>query len=408
MRVPFEKCPGKEATVSGRTFPVQIECFDLLLHDGTIHDGGYRTMSAADNLDAIRKGIDEVDEAITRLLEKRMDYVREVAAYKQRTGMAIHDPAREQKILERILSKVDNPAYKASIASVYTAIMKASRDFQARLLSMPSESSGAKYGLIGKKLSHSLSPKIHDLLFGEMGIPGQYDLVEASPEELPGLLERLKSLGYRGVNVTIPYKKDIMPYLDSLSDEAAHIGAVNTICLTEGYRGYNTDYDGFGMALEVCGAKTQGARCAVLGSGGAARAVVAYLKDHGAATITLVSRDPESAVQKFPGLAGISLDAFSARGYDLVINTTPVGMYPDVDRSPLRKDQLDGAGFVMDLIYNPEKTVLLRYAEELGIRHDNGLYMLVAQAFRAEEIWQGKTLDRALIRKVMDEIRGSI
>lgn len=359
-------------------------------------------MSTADRLDAIRKGIDEVDEAITRLLEKRMDYVREVAAYKRQTGMPIHDPDRERKILERILSRVGNPEYKASVASVYDAILKVSREFQARLLSIQT----GRYGLIGKKLSHSLSPKIHAFLFREMGIQGQYDLIEVLPEELQGLLERLKAQGYLGVNVTIPYKKDIMTGLDSLSDEAARIGAVNTICLREGYRGYNTDYDGFGMALEACGVRTEGARCAVLGSGGAARAVVAYLEDNGAANIVLVSRDPDSAMQKFPGLDSIHIDDFRARGYDLLINTTPVGMYPDVDKSPLRKDQLDGAGFVMDLIYNPEKTILLRYAEELGIRHDNGLYMLVAQAFRAEEIWQGRALDRTLIRKAIDEIRG--
>jgi len=364
---------------------------------------GSMPMTAADSLDAIRKGIDEVDEAITRLLEKRMDYVREVAAYKRQTGMPIHDPAREQKILERILSRVENPEYREAVTTVYDAILKTSREFQTRLLQRPSY----KYGLIGKKLSHSLSPKIHAFFFREMGIEGHYDLIEVRPEELHGLLERLRVQGYQGVNVTIPYKKDIMAGLDSLSDEAVRIGAVNTICLRDGLKGYNTDYDGFGMALEACAVRTEGARCAVLGSGGAARAVVAYLEDHGASSILLVSRDPDRAVQKFPGLEGLSIDAFRATGYDLVINTTPVGMYPDVDQSPLRKDQLDGAGFVMDLIYNPEKTVLLRFAEELGIRHDNGLYMLVAQAFRAEEIWQGRTLDRDLIKKAIEAIRGN-
>lgn len=360
-----------------------------------------------DSLDIIRKKIDAVDAAITELLERRMDYVRQVAEYKRRTGMSILDRSREQKILQRILLQVKNPEYKAPITDVYTAILKASRDYQGRYLAEQSQMV-SKYGLIGKKLSHSLSPQIHKILFNETEIGGRYDLIEAQPEELPGLLGRLKSQGYLGVNVTIPYKKEIMAYLDFLSAEAARIGAVNTICLADGCRGYNTDYDGFGMALEAYGEKAENARCAVLGSGGAARAVVSYLEDHGAACITIVSRDPESAMKKFPGHASASIGAFQARGYDLVINTTPVGMYPDIQDSPLQKDQLDGAGFVMDLIYNPAKTVLLRYAEELGIPHANGLYMLAAQAFRAEEIWQGKSLDRNLIQKVLDAIRVSL
>lgn len=363
-------------------------------------------MSPADNLDEIRREIDQVDEAITRLLEKRMDCVRAVAAFKKRTGMPILDPSREQKILDRILSGVKNPGCREAIHAVYSAVLKASRDFQARFLSDAPKPGSARYGLIGQKLSHSLSPRIHAFLFREMGIDAQYDLIEVQPGELPGLLDALKAQGYRGVNVTIPYKKEIMACLDSLSLEASCIGAVNTICLDGSYKGYNTDYDGFGLALEASGVNVQGARCAVLGSGGAARAVVTWLEDHGAAGITIVSRDPDSAMLKFPGLFFADIASFSASGYDLLINTTPVGMHPDTADSPLRKEQLEGTGFVMDLIYNPARTLLLQFAEELGIHHANGLYMLVAQAVRSEEIWQGKTLDRALIRKAMDEVRG--
>jgi len=361
-------------------------------------------MSGEKSLGDIRKGIDEIDEAITRLLEKRMDHVRDVAEHKKKTGMAIHDPEREKQILERILSRVENPGYREPIRSVYSEIMKASREYQARLIASPGTGI-ARYGLIGEKLSHSLSPGIHSLFFREHGIDAEYDLIEAKHDELPGLLDSLRSRGYLGLNVTIPYKKEILPYLDSLSDEAMHIGAVNTICLRDVYKDYNTDYDGFGMALVEYGVKTEGARCAVLGSGGAARAVVAYMEDHGASGITIVSRDPDSAMMKFPGLSCADISAFSAAGYDLVVNTTPVGMFPEESGSPLCKEQLEGAGFVMDLIYNPEKTVLLRYSEELGIPCANGLYMLVAQAFRSEEIWQDKTLDKSLVNKVIEEIR---
>lgn len=373
-----------------------------------MNEEGSVTMFPADSLDAIRKEIDRVDEAIARLLEERMDYVREVVGYKKSIGMAILDSCREQKILDHILANVQNPEYIESIKSVYTEILKTSREFQGRFIACDSRSRSDRYGLVGEKLSHSLSPGIHSFLFKELKINAQYDLLEVKPEELTNLLDNLKSRGYLGVNVTIPYKKEILAHLDSLSDEAVHIGAVNTICIADGYRGYNTDYDGFGMALEEYGVNTEGARCAVLGSGGAARAVVAYLEDHGASGITIVSRDPDSAILKFPGLSGMDIASFHAMDYDLLINTTPVGMYPDINQSPLQKEQLKGVGFVMDLIYNPVRTVLLQYSEELGIPHANGLYMLVAQAFRSEEIWQGRTLDRSLITKAMDEMRGNL
>ncbi|HOQ76126.1 MAG TPA: chorismate mutase [Thermoclostridium sp.] len=362
-------------------------------------------MPPKENLNDIRKGIDEVDEAITRLLEKRMDHVRDVAEYKRRTGMAILDSSREQQVLDRILSQVKNPEYRESIKAVYTEILKASREFQSKRIPRAPESGRAKYGLVGEKLSHSLSPAIHSLFFKELGIDAEYDLIEVKPEDLPELLEILKSHGYLGVNVTIPYKKEIIGYLDSLSDEALHIGAVNTICFADGYRGYNTDYDGFGMAFEEYDVKTEGSICAVLGSGGAARAVVAYLEDHGASGITIVSRDPDSAMMKFPGLSCADISGFRAHGYDILVNTTPVGMHPDVSRSPLGKEQIEGAGFIMDLVYNPAETVLLRYAEELNIPCANGLYMLAAQALRSEEIWQGRKLDKALIHKAIERIR---
>lgn len=359
-------------------------------------------MTQADGLDAIRREIDKTDEKIVRLLETRMDLVRKVAEYKKKTGVPILDASREKAILDRIMSLVENHEYKEPIKSVYSEILKASREFQAKMMEdLPGGQFPARYGLVGGKLSHSLSPKIHAFLFRELGINGEYGLIEASPGELPGLLGELKAKGYLGVNVTIPYKKDIMAFLDCLSDEANRIGAVNTISLLDRFTGYNTDYDGFGMALEAYGIKAEGARCAVLGSGGAARAVVAYLEDHGASSVTIASRNPESAMVRFPGLKCADILTFEAKGYDIVINATPVGMYPDSYRSPLRKEQLEGAGFIMDLIYNPSKTLLLQYSEELGIPCANGLYMLVAQAFRSEEIWQGRTLDRAIISKIM-------
>jgi len=361
-------------------------------------------MSQKEDISSIRKEIDEIDEGITQLLEKRMDCVRKIAEYKMKTGMSVFDPLREKAILERISSRVSNSEYRESVKSVYSAILNASRDFQESVMAEGYGMHSAKFGLLGEKLSHSLSPEIHSEIFRKLGINASYNIIEIKPEKLPGVLDELKSRGYIGINVTIPYKKEIMEYLDTLSDEASRIGAVNTVCLKDRYEGYNTDYYGFGMALEKYGIKAAGARCAVLGSGGAARAVVTYLEDHGAGAVTIVSRNPEGAAAKFPGFSCTDIASFSADGFDIIINATPVGMYPDSEKSPIKKEQLKGAGFVMDLIYNPPKTVLLRYAEELGIPCSNGLYMLVAQAVKSEEIWQGRTLDKSFISGIAEKM----
>ncbi|MCX7774318.1 MAG: hypothetical protein N2376_14545, partial [Clostridia bacterium] len=180
---------------------------------------------------------------------------------------------------------------------------------------------------------------------------------------------------------------------------------VNTIAVGEKTVGYNTDYHGFGLTLEFEGFNPSDKTCAVLGSGGSSRAVVSYLEDKGAKSISIVSRDPDSAAMKYPGLLCVSIDRFEAKDFDLVVNTTPVGMSPKAGFSPITKSQLNGAGFVMDLIYNPSETLLLKYARELDIPCLNGLYMLVAQAVMAEQIWNQKQYDRQLIHEIFEELQ---
>lgn len=358
------------------------------------------------NLDVIRCEIDQVDRDLAQLLERRMDLVSEVADYKIRTGMKVLDTSRESRVMENVLGCIKREAYRESIQDVFAYMMKVSREYQGKRMEPIKQT--FRFGLLGEKLSHSVSPRIHALILNHLGITGSYDLVETPRENLAVLLQSLRSNGMQGVNVTVPYKTDVMPFLDELSEEARHIGAVNTISTRDGLKGYNTDYHGFGASLRHRNILVEGRRCAVLGSGGAAHAVVAWLEDHQAREIVIVSRDPDAAMFKFPGIPSVPLECFRGKGYDMVINTTPLGMYPKCDASPLAREQLEGVGFVMDLIYNPAQTLLLKVASELGIPSENGLFMLVAQAVFAEGIWLGKDMEAGLIQQIYHEMKKNL
>lgn len=369
------------------------------------------------DLEAIRAQLDSLDRNISRLLQKRMELVSRISEYKKRTGTGVLDEAREKNVVDNVLSTVEDPKYRECIKATFESIMEHSREYQRREISGGGSHNRRydrcykrRYALIGNPLSHSLSPAIHDLFFKKTGIDAAYELLEVPSEEFCGILDRIKKEGYSGINVTIPYKTQIMELLDSLSQEAVRVGAVNTIkigCEDAGYEyiGYNTDYFGFGRELKHVGATVENKTCAVLGSGGASRAVTAYLEDHGASKITIVTRNTKSAVRKVPGLQCTDIKEFSAEGFDLVINATPVGMWPKAEYSPLSEKQLGGAGFVMDLIYNPEETLLLKISRGMGIPCANGLYMLVAQAVCSQEIWQESAFEPDITDEIYKEIK---
>lgn len=357
------------------------------------------------DLAAIRTEIDKLDAELAALLEQRMVLVSQIADYKRHAQIQITDRSREQKVIENVLSHVQNKAFASCIQHQFEAIMAESRKFQNQVIDVkPAPKPALKFGLLGETLKHSLSPVIHTIIFEMLDLQAEYNLVEVSKNDLPGFWSQLRDQNYSGINVTIPYKTDAMRQVDSLSQEALRVGAVNTILTGIEMKGHNTDYKGFGMALDYYGASPSGKRCACLGTGGSARAVVSWLEDAGASQIVLVSRDPESATLKFPELMTVSLDQFMAEGYDLIVNTTPVGMYPNTGGSPLSREQLQGCGFVFDLIYNPAETVLLSYARDLSIGHANGLYMLVAQAVLAEEIWLNTKLSSDFTTAVFKEL----
>lgn len=230
-----------------------------------------------------------------------------------------------------------------------------------------------KCGLIGEKLSHSFSPQIHKELADY-----SYELFEMPESEVKSFLE---SDRYDCINVTIPYKKTVMPYLDEISAEARRIGAVNTVVKTKDGKkyGYNTDYYGFLYTVNKSGIEIKDKNVLILGSGGASLTAKTVSEDLGAKKITFVSRSGETnyenVYEKCPDT-------------DVIINCTPVGMYPKTNgESPIALDKFKSCKGVLDMIFNPAKTKLLLDAERLGIPFANGLPMLVAQAKKACEFF---------------------
>lgn len=268
--------------------------------------------------------------------------------------------------------------------------------------------------LLGEKLEHSLSPQIHNLIFRKLGIEGKYDLLEIKKQDLDASIEQLAGK-YIGINVTIPYKVAVMKNLTFISPEAKAIGAVNTICFSEGERrGYNTDYFGFGRLLEHNAITSlENKDVVVLGSGGAARAVLQYLVDNNTKSITVATRSLQDVTKKFsnfealPKLKFISYEQLSKQeGGALIVNTTPVGMYPYIDVSPLPQEVVARYAAAVDLIYNPVETLFMSYAKIAGRNTCNGFYMLVAQAVAAEEIWLDQKMEAGLIASIAQEIQG--
>ena len=240
-------------------------------------------------------------------------------------------------------------------------------------------------GLIGERLSHSFSPQIHRHLSDY-----SYELFEMSESEVG---EFLKSDRFDSTNVTIPYKKTVMPFLDEISDEAVRIGSVNTITRTEtgGLRGDNTDYFGFSYMIRKSGIEIKGKKVLILGTGGASLTARTVSADMGAESITYVSRSGEV---NYENVYEKCADA------EVVINCTPVGMYPKNLVSPVSLERLPRVEGVADMIYNPAKTKLLLDAERLNIKHINGLSMLVAQAKKACELFLGESIDDTEIDRI--------
>jgi shikimate dehydrogenase len=241
-----------------------------------------------------------------------------------------------------------------------------------------------QFGLIGKKLGHSFSKKYFTEKFQKGNIDAAYELYEIPQiEDLPKVLA---TEYLRGLNVTIPYKADVIPYLDRLSPEAEAVNAVNTILIKNGeISGHNSDVYGFRISLEKFLGEAKIQHALILGTGGAARAVAYVLeKANYIDRYSFVSRKPMNSSQ----LAYQDLNGALFAESKLIINTTPLGMYPEVDTAPLLPYEfLNASHFLYDLVYNPAETLFLRKGKAQGAQILNGMEMLIGQAERSWEIW---------------------
>jgi len=250
----------------------------------------------------------------------------------------------------------------------------------------PEKNSGVQLqcGLLGKKLGHSYSPAIHRLLSDY-----SYTLFEKDETELEGFL---KSGSFDGLNVTIPYKKAVLPYCDEISDTVRTIGSVNTIVRRPDgtLYGDNTDADGFACMVQHSGIRVHGEKVLVLGSGGASVTVCHVLRQLGAGEVVVISRGGENHYG--------NLDRHSDAG--VIVNTTPLGMYPNNGTAPLSLQQFPNCRGVLDVVYNPERTALCLEAERLQIPFCSGLRMLVAQARRSAELFTGQPIDGSRVDEI--------
>lgn len=247
------------------------------------------------------------------------------------------------------------------------------------------------YGLIGGKLGHSYSKDIHEMLADYT-----YDLCPLTTEEFHPFMEKHE---FRAINVTIPYKQDVIPYLYEMDDNASAIGAVNTIVNKDGkLYGHNTDFSGFLYMLQKHGISVQDKKCVVLGDGGASKAVVAVLHKCGAREIIIVDIVQTKSAITYEELFAKHTDA------EFIANTSPVGMYPNCDASPVDLTQFPKCEAVADVIYNPLETKFIAQAKSLGMTGVNGLEMLVAQALYAIEFFLDTTLDEAKIDEVYQKL----
>ena len=265
-----------------------------------------------------------------------------------------------------------------------------------------------KFGLLGHPLGHSMSPFIHSELFKLAGVDGQYSLFDVFPDDLPS---KKDLFDLNGFNVTIPYKKEVIKYLDSLDVSASRYNSVNVVKTGEKKIGYNTDVVGFLKSVENMGASLNG-KVLMLGCGGVAQMMGAETILAGG-SLNVAVRDVNS--QKVKDLLSLFknikndakidvVDIKNIKGnFDILLNATSVGMYPDVDQSPVSEQVVLNCKYVFDAIYNPKDTMLAKYAKKHDVKCVTGMEMLVRQAAEAQTIWFDAHFDEKDIKELIEK-----
>ncbi|MBR5233698.1 MAG: chorismate mutase [Clostridia bacterium] len=328
----------------------------------------------------LREEINGIDEELVSLFNKRMKLSLRIAQYKKENNLSVFDKAREEEIINKVITS-SSPENRDYIKKLYEDIFSFSRSLQENHIN-------GQYGLLGENLSHSYSPEIHSFL-GDYS----YTLFEKEIDEVAPFLEKRE---FNAINVTIPYKKTVMRYLDRLDETAEKICSVNTIIKeSDGtLTGYNTDYYGFSYMLSKGNIQVTGKKILILGDGGASATVQTVVKDLEAKEIIVVSRHTDTNYDNIH----LHYDA------DVIINTTPVGMYPENGATLVDLDKFKNLSGVADLIYNPVRTKLILDAEKRGINCISGLYMLSAQGKKAAELFFKKQYDDSIIDFITEKL----
>ena len=320
-------------------------------------------MSERPDLNELRGKLDDIDNSILDLFEERIATCREIGNIKRETGTDVYVPAREEEKLQKVkeLAGFESRPY---VETLFKTLMDLSKDHQR----LPA------FGVLGRTLAHTYSPEIHSLFDSSYS----YSVIEREPEELDALFSNGV---FKGFNVTIPYKKDACARCDELDDASRTTGSVNTVVFEDGkVKGWNTDYFGFIYMLHRKGISVSGKKVLVLGTGGAASAVFYALDTLGAAEIYKCDLETEINYSNVYDRAG---DA------QVIVNCTPVGMFPKVDNRLLDLTKFASLEACADVVYNPSRTRFLQDAEELGLKTCGGLAMLVAQAYKSSRIFAG-------------------
>ncbi len=343
------------------------------------------------HLDERRKRIDQIDQQLLKLLNQRQEVAREIGQIKGRQNIRVVDTRRETEVFRKLLDlNKGRLLSRKSLYDIFAAIISASREIQAP---PTQESSGhdapALFAVLGNPVSHSLSPIMHNNAFSAVGFNGLYIPLEVDDIQLA--ISGLRLLNFKGASITIPHKTSVIDLLDELDDAAARIRAVNTVVNSDGRLiGHNTDWSGAMRALSDK-IKINSKEVAIVGAGGAARAIGFGVKAEGG-RIIILNRSKLKGEQLSSELDAGFLPLSEAKKLDcdILINTTPIGMTPHADDMCLPITALDKNMVVMDIIYTPLKTRLLREAEKIGCTCIDGLSMFVYQGAEQFTLWTGR------------------
>ncbi|MEJ2169908.1 MAG: shikimate dehydrogenase [Desulfobacterales bacterium] len=348
---------------------------------------------------ALRRRIDDIDNQILDLINRRLAAARDIGKIKAQSGASVVDGRREGQIYRRLSALKSGPLKTGSLYRIFRSIIDAGRgvqNFQTEAGLPPI------YAVFGDPVSHSLSPVMHNSAFAQAGLDGLY--LAFRVKDIAAAVSGVRGLGMRGVSITIPHKVGVMAYLDQIDALAGEIGAVNTIVNRQGTLcGYNSDCAGAVKALmEKTGIR--GKAVAVIGAGGAARAVGFGVRQEGGRLI-IINRSKENGESLASDLdcEFKPLSEVRRLPYNIVINATSAGMAPHDTDTPLGDGLLEDGMVVMDLVYNPLKTRLLREAENRGCTIIDGVSMFVHQGAVQFELWTGRKAPVDVMRRVVLE-----